>query len=265
MAVYDVNGNNIGGGGGGGSASVFIPDESPSFYDKICKSVNHRGWTGGGAVENSLAAFKASKTNGFYYVETDVRHTSDGIAVLYHDDNISDTAVNSMTYAQVLEAVPTIAKFDDFITLCRKICLHPYIELKQGTKTQIQALVDVVWANQMRHQVTWFGGNNYVSYIQEKDADARLGILSYTITSSIVSQASALKLDTNEVFLDTWISNVSSDVITMAKNAGLPLEAFTFSSGNSVASEVLAMDSYITGFTAGDRIAGKILYDANIS
>ena len=262
MAVYDINGNVVAG-GGGSDTSVFIPDVSPSFYDKICKSINHRGWTSGGAVENSLAAFKASKTNGFYYVETDVRHTSDGYAILYHDDYINGTAVSNMTYAQVVAVVPTVALFSDFIALCRKICLHPYIELKQGSQAQIRALVDVVRSYQMQKKCTWFGGNARVSYVQDYDPNARLGILANTITSTEVSQASALKLSTNEVFLDTWIDKATSEVVTMVKNAGLPLELYTFSANNT--SEITGMDPYITGFTANQLIAGKVLYDANIS
>lgn len=263
MSVYDLNGNVIS--GGGGSASSYIPDVSPSFYDKICRSINHRGWTGSGAVENSLAAFKASKTNGFYYVETDVRHTSDGYAILYHDDYINGTLVSNMTYSQVLAAVPTIAKFEDFIELCRDICLHPYIELKQGSQAQIRSLVDVVHAKQMQNKATWFGGNTLVSYVQGYDQSARVGILSNTLTSTNISQAQALKTSSNEVFLDTYISYLTSEILTMVKTSGLPLEVFTFSGSSTAANEIINMDKYITGFTVGDQIAGKVLYDASIT
>lgn len=263
MSVYDINGNVIS--GGSGSVSSFVPDVSPSFYDKICRSINHRGWTGGGAVENSLAAFKASKANGFYYVETDVRHTSDGYAILYHDDYINGTLVSNMTFSQVQSAVPTIAKFDDFIELCRDICLHPYIELKQGSQAQIHALVDVVHDCQMQNKCTWFGDNSRVSKVQEYDDTARLGILSNTLTSTNVSQAQALLTGRNEVFLDTYISYLTSSILLMVKTAGLPLEVFTFSGGSTAANEIINMSKYITGFTVGDQIAGKVLYDASIT
>lgn len=263
MAVYDIDGNVIS--GGGSTPNIYIPDESPSFYDKICKSINHRGWVSGGAADNSLAAFKASKTNGFYYVETDVRHTSDNVAILYHDDYINGTAVTNMTYTEVLAVVPTLAKFDDFIALCRQICLHPYLELKQGSKTQIQALVDVVHSYHMEKQVTWFGGNTNVTYVQQYDSNARLGILANTLTSTIVSQALALKLDTNEVFLDTYISYLTSEILAMVKESGLPLELFTFTTGSTEANEILGMDKYITGFTSNTNIAGKVIYDNAIA
>lgn len=259
MAVYNISGNRIDSSQG---SSVFIPDQSPSYYDKICKSINHRGWRNDGAVENTLDAFKASKTNGFYYVETDVRHTSDNIAILYHDDYISGTAIQNMTYAEVLAAVPTIALFDDFIKLCRDICLHPYIELKQGSQSQIHSLVDVVHSYQMQQKVTWFGGYTLVSYVEGYDSNARLGILSNTITSTNIEQVQDLTNSTNEVFLDTWISNLTSEILVMVKTAGIPLELYTFTSSTS---EIINMDKYITGFTSDSLIAGKVLHDANIT
>ena len=265
MAVYDIDGNVISS-GGSGSASVYIPDESPNQYDKICKAINHRGWRAGGAVENSLDAYRASKTNGFYYVETDVRHTSDWVAILYHGDDINGTAVSSMTYAECLAAVPTLAKFDDFIDLCRKIALHPYIEIKDRSLTQAQVneMVDLVKSYQMQNKVTWFGGYANISKFQSYDPTARLGILTNTITSANITEASSLMLDTNYVFLDGYLAYLTSEILEAVKTANVPLELFTFSTGTTAENEILALDEYVTGFTADDKIAGKVLYDANI-
>lgn len=266
MAVFDVNGNVISS-GGTAEASVFIPDESLNQYDKICKSVNHRGYKVNGARENTLAAYRASKIFGFYYVETDVQYTSDGVAILQHDDYVTNegtsTAVKNLTYAQMQSLYADLAIFEDFIALCRKIGLHPYIELKTNqTAAQITALVDTVHKYRMQHKVTWFGGYANVSKVQAYDSEARLGILNNTLTQSIITQAASLKLDTNEVFLDTWIGHATSDIITMAKAANLPLELYTFVNS---ASEIENLDPYITGFTSDTLIAGKVLYDANIN
>ena len=262
---YDGNGNTIVVDSGSAS-NGFIPDVSPVFYDKACKGINHMGWTGSGAVANSLAAYKASKTNGFYYVETDVRFTSDEVAILYHDDYINSVAVKNMTYAEVLSAVPTLATFDDFIKLCRDICLHPYIELKGNmTQAEVNSLVDIVHKHQMEHRSTYFGGKGNVSKVVSADAYARVGILSWTVTSTDIADIQELKLSTNDVFLDTYISYLTSEILTMVKTAGVPLEVWSFTAGAATEGEILGMDSYITGFTANDRIAGKVLYDANIT
>lgn len=263
--IYDASGNLIS--GGSTVPNIYVSDVSLNEYDKICKSINHRGYRAGGARENTLAAFRASKAQGFYYVETDVMYTSDNVAILQHDSyvtyNGTSTAVSNLTYAQMLEVHSDLAIFEDFIALCRNIGLHPYIELKNNqTQAQIQALVDTVHAYQMQNRVTWFGGNANVSKVQAYDPNARLGILANTLTSAIVAQATALKLDTNEVFLDTWIDNLTSEILAMVQEAGLPLELYTFANN---ASEITGMDPYITGFTCDQLIAGKVLYDANIA
>lgn len=50
--------------------------------------VAHRGlWNGNGAPENSLAAFQAACERG-YGIELDVQLTSDGEAVVFHDDDL---------------------------------------------------------------------------------------------------------------------------------------------------------------------------------
>lgn len=50
----------------------------------------HRGLAlpGSGVVENTLVAFEAALRAGATHIETDVQATSDGIAVLFHDDNL---------------------------------------------------------------------------------------------------------------------------------------------------------------------------------
>lgn len=130
-------------------------------YDLNVKAVNHRGYSAE-APENTLPAYVMSKKKGFTYVECDVSFTSDGVAVLLHDATINRTSngtgnINSLTYAKVAtydfgawfnEANPDIAidytgvkipTFSEFIILCKRLGLHPYIELKSsGSYTQDQ-------------------------------------------------------------------------------------------------------------------------------
>lgn len=56
------------------------------------KILAHRGSTEGSAVENTLEAFQAAIDFGITYLETDVQATSDGVAVLFHDKNLSRIA-----------------------------------------------------------------------------------------------------------------------------------------------------------------------------
>ncbi len=51
------------------------------------RATTHRGWHTGdlAGCENTLAAFVRAAAEGFHHVETDVRITADGVAVLHHD------------------------------------------------------------------------------------------------------------------------------------------------------------------------------------
>ena len=49
----------------------------------------HRGFAADSAIdENTLLAFEAAVTAGAEYIESDVQVTSDGVAVLFHDDDL---------------------------------------------------------------------------------------------------------------------------------------------------------------------------------
>lgn len=52
----------------------------------------HRGSTEGGATENTLEAFRFAVEAGVRYLETDVQVSSDGVAVLFHDDDLARVA-----------------------------------------------------------------------------------------------------------------------------------------------------------------------------
>lgn len=48
----------------------------------------HRGYSGDGALENSMLAFSRAQSVGTEYLEVDVRVTADGEAVLFHDETL---------------------------------------------------------------------------------------------------------------------------------------------------------------------------------
>lgn len=64
----------------------------------------HRGFvppSSEGFVENTLAAFAAADAAGARYVESDCHRTSDGVVVLFHDDNLSRVTGDPRPVAQV--------------------------------------------------------------------------------------------------------------------------------------------------------------------
>jgi glycerophosphoryl diester phosphodiesterase len=58
------------------------------FDGDVPRVLAHRGWTGTGAVENTLDAFRAAWDLGVTHLETDVHVTSDGVCVLWHDADL---------------------------------------------------------------------------------------------------------------------------------------------------------------------------------
>ena len=261
--IYDYQGNIVDVGGG-----------SSLNYDINVKGVAHRGYSSV-APENTIPAYKLAKQMGFYYVETDISFTSDGVAVCLHDSSIDRTSngtgsIGSLTYAQVRTydfgswkssayAGTKIPSFEEFITFCRNAILHPYIELKNNavyTQAQIEGLVDMVNALGMKGKVTWISFSSaYLTYVKNYDPYARLGFVVSGLSSGNITTAENLKTNTNDVFIDT--DSISAASATLCKNAGLPMEVWTVDS----AATIKSMDKYITGVTSNSKIAGKILYE----
>lgn len=266
---YDGNGN-----------IIYMGSSGDIDYDKNVKSVAHRGFSTT-APENTLPAYKLARKNGFVYAEADVSFTSDSVAVLLHDSTIDRTSdgsgtLSAMTYEEVSQydfgswksanyegtKIPT---FSEFIALCKNIGLHPYIELKSNgayTQEQIVSLVDIVKAHGMNEKVTWISFTlSFLEYVKAADSSARLGYLVNTISEAVVSDATGLKTNENSVFVDAKYSAVTDGLIALCVAADIPVELWTVNN----TSIITDMNPYITGVTSDSIIAGKVLYDTDIS
>lgn len=263
--------------------------ESDPKFNLNVKSVNHRGYAD--APENTLAAYRLSKKKGFAYVECDVSFTSDGYAVLLHDSTVDRTSNGTGNIADLtLEAVRAldfgswkgaeyagekIPTFDEFILLCKRLGLHPYIELKAGTEEQIKALVESVKRHGMKDKVSYISfGANYLEWVKAADNTARLGYIVDTVHSVVINTAKRLKQNAftvvdgalvasgkNEVFIDCAATGVNRTAVYNCRNAGFPLEVWTVNSE----SEILALDPYISGVTSDNIIAAEVFYDNEVN
>ena len=264
--MYDYHGNQV-------SENVTALN-----YDLVVKAVAHRGYSST-APENTLPAYRLAKANGFYYVETDVSFTSDGVPVCLHDSTIDRTSngtgnINSLTWAQVQTydfgswksssyAGTKIPSLTQFLKLCRDIGLYPYIELKNSatySEAQIQSIVDLVEANGLKGKVTYISfSDTYLGYVKSYDASARLGYLSSSVNSTVISTVQGLKTTSNEVYLGT--SSYDSSAVSSCKSAHIPMEVWTIDSESTIK----GLDPYITGVMSNSLIAGKVLYDEEMS
>ena len=236
------------------------------------KAVAHRGYSTE-APENTLAAFRLAKEKGFDYVECDVVFTSDNVPVLLHDSSIDRTSngegkISSLTYEEVSQydfgswfseeyAGVKIPTFDEFLTLCKEIELHPYIELKGSyTQEQINSLVADVEENGMKGNVTWISFDyDYLVFVKEADDTARLGFLSSEFEDEDLELAISLRTGKNEVFLDLGFMYTFSWCIRKCKKANMPVEVWTL----DMELLIIIMHPYISGVTSNFLIADEVL------
>ena len=249
-------------------------------FDATVRSINHRGYSVE-APENTLPAFVLSKKMGFKYVEADVTFTKDGVAVMIHDDTIDRTSngsgkVSSLNYADLLkydfggwmgeEFIDTpIPTFSEFIKLCRKIGLHPYIEIKHTgsyTEDQVKSLVNEVILCGMRGKVTWISYNlTYLTYIKNADSTSRIGLLhQYAVDDTAINNAKSLKTDHNEVFLALKSTQVNDSATQKCIAAELPLETWTVDDETTM----LNLPPYVTGIISNNLNGGRVLYNNGI-
>lgn len=243
------------------------------------KGVNHRGY--GEYPENTLEAYIQSAIRGFNYVETDIRCTSDGVPVMLHDATINRTArnmdgttlsagvnISSITYAQSQEydfgiykgsqfAGIKIPKLEDFLSLCKKLGLHPYLDLKTGlTTAQFDGLVQMVLDYKMEDDITWLcGTTNFFIRALDVYPKFRIGVLTSAITEEFINTVLTYRTGENSVFIDS--QSYTSAELELAKKYRLPVEVWTIDDEDVIKS----LNSYITGVTSNMKIPGKIIYE----
>lgn len=252
--------------------------------DYFVKTVNHRGY-GRIAPENTAPAFELSADLGFWGVENDIRYTSDGVAVLLHDETINRTGRNAdgsaisstiniadITYEQALTydfgiwmgdkyAGTKIMTFEEFVALCRKKSLHMYNEIKAGTEAQVSELVQTVKRYGMTKHCTWCSfQTTYLERVCRYDINARIGLTLSTINMDSVNTLKQLKNGTNTVYVATHINNnasLTNELIDALIAEDIALEMYT----PNVTKIINEMNPYVTGVTSDWLIAGDVLYN----
>ena len=269
-----------------GETALLISRIQDSLFDPGCvdwssvKSINHAGYNFAAPI-NTLPAFEESARQGYHYVETDIRLTKDRVPVLLHSDVINEYArnddgselseevrISELNYKDALKydfgifmgkkyAGTRLATFDEFIDLCKKMKLHPYVELKAETGLtfmDLQKLIDKVQAEDMLDNVTWISyTTGYLDYVRNCYTKARLGLVVDEIQEKSLLQVKALKTERNEVFLDSLEHD--KDAVAICKERDIPLEAWVVDDEE----EVKALDPYISGITSDNLIADQIL------
>lgn len=241
------------------------------------KSINHRGYST--APENTLPAYRLSKDMGYSYVECDVRFTSDGVPVLLHDESINRTARNvdgtelisttniiDITYETALAydfgiykdpkyAGTKIPTLEEFILLCKKLNLHPYMELKFAiTTSNVKTVVDIVKNLGMEHKVTWLWGIEELINLSPK---GRMGVVAGSFTTSeIDTWIAQWKTTENEFFITAQCEYITQELSDYCIEKGIELEAWNVHTAEQV--NTLA-EMGVTGITNDNLNIAEIL------
>lgn len=257
-----------------------------SKYDTIIKGVNHRGWTGLGAAQDTLDAYKDSFAMGFRYVEVDVHKTSDDKFIIGHNDELPDRLVNPATGAKgstvkiaehTLEELKafkdskggTVTELSEFCKLCKTYGLHPYIETKKAFDEQtMYKILDIITRSGLNYNFTII---SFIEWTLESsikyDDKIRVGLIYDKVQDNtiddVVMRINKIKSkSTNRinVFLDAngqYFKTPSEAVMTKLLANKLPLEVWTM----DTEADVLALDPYVSGVTSNTVHAGKVLHD----
>ena len=228
------------------------------------RTINHRGYSDY-APENTLAAYQQSKIHGYKYVETDISFTKDGVPVLLHDNSVDRTSngkgkISDLKYNDIAkydfgawkdprykgERIPTL---EEFLALCQKLHLRPYIEIKQGiTSQQARHIIDQVAKYKLTNRVTYISFQySSLQHVIAYRPDARVGYLVTKVTPEVIRMTKALQNGRNKVFIDA--SDYSAQAVALCKANKIPLEVWTIDDEQTMKS----LHKYIKGVTSNSH------------
>ena len=251
--------------------------------EAFLQDINHRGYNTV-APENTLPAFKLSKTNGFNWIETDVHLTADNVFVCIHDATINRTARNQdgstisstiaiadITYAQALQydfgiwkgqeyagtKIPTLA---ETLALCRALNMKITIEIK-NVGDMHQDLVNLVKQYGMTDKTEYLGNFTNIAIMTSLLSNGNVGIVGGdSITDNkLHGKLKSLRINGNTVYYHTYIYD--SDAVRRAILDDIASDDFIVVSRTNSTSEVLNAPQYSTIFMENQILASQIIYN----
>ncbi len=145
------------------------------------KIVAHRG-ASSHAVDNTLASYRLARQQGAHMIELDIRKTSDGHPLVYHDGTLAingcEQRVERMTLAQAL-AIPLaqnehIPSWESVLDLCRNLNMGIYVEFKDTDAAVTAHVVRTLKQAGLLEASVLFGPRpDHVFYVRELEPGAR--------------------------------------------------------------------------------------------
>jgi len=233
------------------SASVMAEDSNTNAMMEEAaleniKLIAHRGYAAV-APENTESAFRLAKEKGFEYVETDVKFTKDGVAVLIHDASVDRTSngtgnIADLTLAEVKAldfgswksedyAGEQILTFEEFIILCKNLGLHPYIEMGGNcwNEGRVAGLISTIEDCGMTGNVTFLSQKTLMlGWVVNTDPNARLCYcITTAVTEDVIDTVKGWQTGSNTIVLDVDKVRITEEGAALCKANGIPLGVWT--------------------------------------
>lgn len=218
MAIYDINGNVI-----GGNNRTPI---APIFGETAL--IKHR-------AGNSASDMATAYTNGYKSVEGDVRFTSDAVPIMAHDATLGGLTIASSTLAQ-LQAATTVYTFDDWMLDCHRYNLMAEIDFtKTYTQTQCEILAEkIVNAGMTGRCTIECYMDTSATYLSNYSTDLVLSILESSTTSNIDLLSNFVN-KSRQVIAVIAHSSATAELVTYAHSKGYLVRIWTGSTSDTVA------------------------------
>lgn len=225
---------------------------NPIFSPYRFKLQGHRGLCDE-YPENTILSFEEAGKSGVYAgIETDVQRTSDGVFVLMHDDTIDRTTngmgvVSDYTYAELQELyidggygwsdtyanqlkIPTLL---DYLKVCRKYNLIPYIEIKLLDNQGLEDLISFL--NQQgfkgRCIITSFNWS-YLEYIANITNDYPLEYMPYAWDTDYKGMIDKLSKYNNTI-IRLSASVITEDIVNKFREKDILVDAYGLPVGDT--------------------------------
>ena len=192
--------------------------------------------------ENTVLAFKeAAKVPYFYGMETDVQMTSDGVLVCMHDATIDRVTtgtgkVSDYTWKELKKLwidggdgwnekythklhIPT---FKEYVKICKKANLVPYVELKQLTPEGIKKTVEMLHKMGMEGKYVLTSFRWKYLKIAAKYSNAPLEFMHTRYTTEVVDKLKGVK----NAVVRPMARRTSKELVDYCHSLGFEVECY---------------------------------------
>lgn len=225
--------------------------------------VLHRGFSAV-APENTLPSFREGVRRGFKEMETDIWFTKDNVPVICHDPSIDRTSsgtgtIANMTLSQLKEfdfgswknkeytgtEIPTL---EELIIDARKYGYKLNLEPKENwTIEQATIVVNLIKKYDMQNNIAFNGYNGYaLQHIHDLCDSINLRRSVTEITEDTINATLSLKSDNNNVKIIINASNLTDDMLNLAKEKNVPVHVYF---ANNIATYEGYSEKYISETT----------------